>query len=157
MWITSKKSLLWKTSVFIHRAVKKTDPADFFLSTDQILLQKKEDHYNMTLRYLLDINICIYTAKQHPEYAPTKFEKLYVGEAGISVVTYGELLHGSNESNLKQKTISILDELFNLIAPLPMSIDVGKNYEIIRSNLEKQGNIIGANDLWIAAHFLSLN
>lgn len=110
----------------------------------------------MTLRYLLDTNICIYIDKQHSECVLNKFEKLYVGEAGFSVVTYGELLYGANKSKFKQKTISILEDLFNLIAPLPMPIDVGNHYGIIRSNLEKQGNIIGANDLWIAAHCLSL-
>ena len=111
----------------------------------------------MSLRYLLDTNICIYIAKQKPTSVLTKFEKLIVGEAGISVITYGELLYGANKSKYKQKTILILDELFSFIMPLPIPINAGKHYGIIRNQLENQGNIIGNNDLWIAAHCLSVN
>ena len=37
-----------------------------------------------------------------------------------------------------------------------MALEVATHYGKIRSVLEKQGNTIGGNDLWIAAHALSL-
>ena len=38
----------------------------------------------------------------------------------------------------------------------PMSLEVETHYGKIRSTLKKQGNIIDGNDLWIAAHAVSL-
>ena len=46
--------------------------------------------------------------------------------------------------------------LSHIIPPLSLSIDTSTHYALIRSELEKQGQIIGNNDLWIAAHALAL-
>ncbi len=110
----------------------------------------------MSLRYLLDTNICIYIAKQHPISVLEKFEKLTIGEVGMSTITYGELLHGAQKSQFKKKTTQILKELATLIIPLPIPTNAAEYYDTIRSSLESKGNIIGNNDLWIAAHALSL-
>src|SRR3990167_7028325 len=110
----------------------------------------------MALRYLLDTNICIYIAKQKPLSVLKKFEQIEVGDVGMSIVTYGELLYGAQKSHHPKKTLLILDELVSLIPPLPMSIQVAKYYGDVLSKLEKQGKPIGNNDLWIAAHALTL-
>lgn len=109
----------------------------------------------MKLRYLLDTNICIYIAKQRPVSVLEKFEQLSVGEVGMSTITFGELLYGAEKSSHPKKTLHILEELASLIPPIPLSTDVGKYYGRIRSILEKEGKLIGNNDLWIAAHTLS--
>lgn len=110
----------------------------------------------MALRYLLDTNICIYIAKQKPLSVLKKFEQIEVGDVGMSIITYGELLYGAHKSHHPKKTLLLLDELVSLIPPLPMAIQVSKYYGDIRSKLEKQGKPIGNNDLWIAAHALTL-
>src|SRR5438093_1081117 len=110
----------------------------------------------MTLRYLLDTNICIYIAKQKPISVLKKFEQLTVGQVGMSVITYGELFYGAEKSQHHKKTISFLEELTFIIPPVPISHETGKQYGHIRCHLEKKGNIIGNNDLWIAAHALEL-
>lgn len=109
----------------------------------------------MKLRYLLDTNICIYIAKQKPLSVLDRFSQLSVGEVGMSTISYGELLYGAEKSHHPKKTLHLLEELASLIPPIPLSTDVGKYYGSIRSTLEKQGKIIGNNDLWIAAHALS--
>ena len=53
----------------------------------------------MALHYLLDTNICIYIAKQKPLSVLKKFEQIEVGDVGMSIVTYGELLYGAQKSN----------------------------------------------------------
>ncbi len=110
----------------------------------------------MALRYLLDTNICIYIAKQKPLSVLKKFEQIEVGDVGMSIITYGELLYGAQKSHHPKKTHSLLEELVSLIPPLPMSIQVSKHYGDARNKLEKQGKPIGNNDLWIAAHALTL-
>jgi len=110
----------------------------------------------MALRYLLDTNICIYIANKRPPSVLNKFRLLKIGEVGMSIITYGELLYGAQKSSLPEKSHVILQELTNIISPLPMPNDVAKYYGEIRATLEKQGKIIGNNDLWIAAHALTL-
>ena len=109
------------------------------------------------VNYLLDTNICIYIAKQQPIDVLQRFEQLTIGEVGMSVNTYGELIYGARKSQSPRKTMLILDELASLIPPLPFSTDIGKYYGEIRAFLEKKGKPIGNNDLWIAAHALALN
>ena len=111
----------------------------------------------MTLKYLLDTNICIYITKKKPASVLKYFETLKVGEVAISTITYGELLYGANKSNNSKLALSNLEALSNYIPPLPLSINTGKIYGKIRAELTKKGTPIGANDLWIAAHALSLD
>lgn len=110
----------------------------------------------MKLRYILDTNICIYIAKQKPLSVLHKFEQLSVGELCMSTITYGELLYGAQKSQHSKKTLHILEELAGLIPPLPLSTEAGEYFGSIRSKLEGEGKPIGNNDLWIAAHALSL-
>lgn len=110
----------------------------------------------MSLRYLLDTNICIYIAKQKPINVLHKFEQMSVGEVGMSTITQGELFYGAEKSHHPKKALYTLEELTSLIPPLPIPIQAGKYYGHIRSTLEKQGKPIGNNDLWIAAHVLAL-
>jgi len=110
----------------------------------------------MPLSYILDTNICIYIAKQKPISVLNQFEKMAVGEIAMSTITYGELLYGAWKSQSKQKAIKQLESLAHLIPPLPLPTNAAEYYGKIRSSLEKKGNIIGNNDLWIAAHTLSL-
>lgn len=110
----------------------------------------------MSLRYLLDTNICIYIAKQKPSSVLHKFEELSIGEVGISTITYGELIYGAQKSQHPKKTLHTLEELISIIPSIPISTEVGRCYGEIRSKLEKQGKPIGNNDLWIAAHAIVL-
>lgn len=109
----------------------------------------------MALHYLLDTNICIYIAKKKPLSVLRIFEQLEIGQVGMSIITYGELLYGAQKSEYSKKSLSALQELTHLIPPLSMPINAAKYYGEIRSQLASQGNIIGGNDLWIASHTLA--
>lgn len=106
----------------------------------------------MTVKYLLDTNICIYIQRQKPEKVLAKFQKLKPGEASISIITWGELIYGAEKSNQRKKVLTLLDEFSVFVPVLPMPEHAGKTYGVIRSDLESKGLPIGNNDLWIAAH-----
>lgn len=110
----------------------------------------------MKLRYLLDTNICIYIAKQKPVTVMKKFEKLEVGEIGMSIITFGELLFGAKKSHFPDQAHNKLIELSTLIPVLELNNKVAEHYGDIRANLEKKGKPIGNNDLWIASHARSM-
>jgi len=107
--------------------------------------------------YLLDTNICIYVMKQKPLSVLRKFEGLTPGEAGMSIVTYGELYYGITKSTMAEKSENLLEKITRYITPLTPPIEAAKHYATTRHFLEKKGLIIGNNDLWIASHALSIN
>lgn len=111
----------------------------------------------MALTYLLDTNICIYIAKAKPPTVLKRFLTMDVSETAMSIVTYGELLYGIKKSQRPQQSRQALEELALLISPLPLTLAVSEYYADIRASLEKQGQLIGNNDLWIAAHALALD
>lgn len=109
------------------------------------------------LRYLLDTNICIYIAKKKPLEVYQRLSTLNVGEVGMSAITFGELRYGAEKSQHREIALQKLVQLEQYI-PVVMPIkETAEHYGIIRCFLEKQGQPIGNNDLWIAAHALSLN
>lgn len=106
----------------------------------------------MRPRYLLDTDICIYIQRQKPESVLERFQKLKLGDAAISVITWGELLYGAEKSKQRKKSLRLLEEFTSLIPVLPIPENAGNTYGVIRAFLELKGNPIGNNDLWIAAH-----
>ena len=107
--------------------------------------------------YLLDTNICIYIAKRQPSAMASRFEKLRPGDVGMSIVTYLELVYGAWKSARKQENVATVQELSRLIPVQPLDTAVADHYGRIRSELERAGSPIGAYDLLIAAHALSLD
>jgi tRNA(fMet)-specific endonuclease VapC len=105
-------------------------------------------------RYLLDTNICIYIRQKRPQAVLKRFEKLSVGDVAISAITYGELVYGAERSPATHRDANrkLLAELVELLAVLPMPKEVGDTYGALRETLERGGQGIGNNDLWIAAH-----
>jgi tRNA(fMet)-specific endonuclease VapC len=106
---------------------------------------------------MLDTDICIYTIKRKPLNVLKRFESCKPGTVVMSVITYAELVNGAKKSLYVEANLKRLNELSELIEVLPLEKPVAMTYGDIRSDLEKRGLIIGANDLFIAAHALSLN
>ncbi len=109
----------------------------------------------MDARYLLDANIVIYIRQKRPETVLRRFERLRHGEAAISVIAYGELLYGAMKSSQRESALARLSELIDVLPALPMPEKAGETYGSIRADLEARGEMIGNNDLWIAAHALA--
>src|SRR3984893_18157524 len=102
----------------------------------------------MDARFLLDTNICIYIRQQRPPAVLVRFH----GEAVLSVVTYGELVYGAEKSQFREQAGRLLAELAGLLPVMALPSRAGQFYGAIRAALEAKGEMIGNNDLWIAAH-----
>lgn len=109
----------------------------------------------MDTRYLLDANIVIYTRQKRPEGVLRRFARLRPGEAAISVIAYGELLYGAMKSSQRESALERLRELSEAIPALPLPERAAETYGFVRAELESRGEMIGNNDLWIAAHALA--
>lgn len=109
------------------------------------------------LRYLLDTDICSYIMRgSHPSLLK-RIRSTSVGEQGVSVVTKAELLFGVRMSPRPHKEAAAVATFFRYVEILPLDDAVTEHYAEVRADLRKRGMMIGANDLWIAAHARSLD
>jgi len=106
----------------------------------------------MEMRYLLDTDIFIFIRQRKPLDVAERFDRLHPGEAAISVITYGELLYGAAKSGRSADAFARLAAVTDLLPILPVPKGAGEVYGKIRAELESKGEMIGNNDLWIAAH-----
>ena len=106
--------------------------------------------------YMLDTNVCIYVLKNHSARLKHQF-KMHT-ELCISAVTYAELCFGVENGTvaLKGARWQQLAAFTQMLLVLPLDEAAAKRYGAIRSNLKNQGQMIGNNDLFIAAHALSV-
>jgi tRNA(fMet)-specific endonuclease VapC len=106
----------------------------------------------MSARYMLDTNICIYLRQNRPPEVTTRFRQMQHGDAVISVITYGELHYGAERSQQRTHALESLGRLVSLLPVVPLPGEAATAYGEIRAALEARGEMIGGNDLWIAAH-----
>jgi len=109
----------------------------------------------MEPRFLLDTNICIYIRQEKPEAVLRRFRRLRPGEAALSVITYGELIYGAAKSLHREAALERLHELVHWLPALPLPEAAAEAYGNIRADLPAKGEMIGNNDLWIAAHAIA--
>jgi tRNA(fMet)-specific endonuclease VapC len=106
----------------------------------------------MEARYLLDTNICIYIRRKKPEEVLRRFRTLRPGEAVLSVITFGELVYGAEKSVQRGAALEVLRELAQVLPVQGLPETAAESHGTIRAELERKGEMIGNNDLWIAAH-----
>lgn len=108
------------------------------------------------MKVMLDTNICIYVIKQRPESVLQRFRFFPVGDIGISAITLAELEYGVAKSAQPKKNREALAEFISPLDVAAFDRQATETYGRVRTTLEKQGRPIGAMDLLIAAHALSL-
>lgn len=109
------------------------------------------------MRYLLDTNICIYIANRKPPAVLARLQSLKAGDVGMSVITYFELVFGAEKSQHREADLQRIQDLERHIPVLPLDSKAGRHYGQLRAELQRKGSPIGAYDLLIAAHALSLD
>ena len=108
------------------------------------------------MKVMLDTNICIYIIKQKPEAVLQRFRTFEVGDIGMSAITMAELQYGAMKSARPRQNREGLKEFVSVLDVASFDPAAADAYGEIRSSLEKSGQPIGAMNLLIAAHALSL-
>lgn len=102
---------------------------------------------------MLDTDTCIHAMKGSAGFRP----KARLGDCGISVVVLGELETGVWRSRRREANRVALDHFLAAVPVIAPHAEVGRRYGRLRAQLAAAGNLIGPNDLWIAAHALTLD
>lgn len=107
------------------------------------------------IKYLLDTNICIYVLKRRPIEVLSKFNQC-AGRMAISSITLAELIHGCEKSQKVEENYKNVEDFCSRLEVLEYQPSAAQHYGAIRAELESRGQMIGVNDIHIAAHARSL-
>jgi tRNA(fMet)-specific endonuclease VapC len=73
----------------------------------------------------------------------------------ISSITLSELMYGAEKSQQVDKNLEAVEEFVSHLEVLSYDAKASQHYGQIKAKLEKKGQIIGENDIHIAAHAIS--
>jgi tRNA(fMet)-specific endonuclease VapC len=106
--------------------------------------------------YMLDTDISSYIMKRSHDTVLRRLRKVPIGVVCISGITKSELLFGVEMSPRRQQDDAALNEYLRHVEVLDFPDAAALHYAQIRAALKARGTMIGANDLFIAAHARSL-
>lgn len=106
--------------------------------------------------YMLDTNICGYIIRNKPEYIKERFKKIeQKHEITLSSIVVSELLYGAQKKE-STKLSKLVNAFISNFTIHDFDARAAGEYARIRDTLERKGQIIGSNDLFIAAHAKAL-
>ena len=106
------------------------------------------------LKYLLDTNIVIYVLKRRP-IEVLKIFNTNASRMAVSSITLSELIYEAQKSSNVDKNLEAIEEFISHLEVLPYDAKASQHYGQIKASLEKKSEIIGENDIHIAAHAIS--
>jgi tRNA(fMet)-specific endonuclease VapC len=106
--------------------------------------------------YMLDTDICSYVMRRSNQTVLKRLQEVRVSEVCVSVITKSELRYGVEISPRRQHDETALNAFLAHVEVLDFADEAAAHYAKIRADLKTHGTMIGANDLFIAAHASSL-
>ena len=103
-------------------------------------------------RFMLDTDTCSYIMKRSHPQVLERLRAVQVGDVCMSVVTKAELLYGVEVSPRRAQDDAALAAFLPYVEVRDLTDDAAIHCAEIRADLKKRGVMIGANDLFIAAH-----
>jgi len=110
----------------------------------------------MTKLYMLDTDTCAFILRRSSQALLDRIQTVPLEQQIMSMVTLAELLYGVQISSRKKENRAAVDALTRHLTVVDWSRDAAEHYADIRAVLKTKGQLIGSNDLMIAAHARSL-
>ncbi len=103
------------------------------------------------MKYLLDTNVFVQYLSGRSPSLRTRLDDQSPDAIAVCAVVKAELRYGAYKSQQTDKTLQAQNVLLNQLYSLPFDDAAAEIYGQIRTDLERKGTPIGANDLLIAA------
>ena len=103
-------------------------------------------------RFMLDTDTCSYIMKRSNPVLLHRLQSVPVTDVCMSVITKAELLYGVEISPRRAQDATALEAFLPYVEVLDFEDGAAIHYAEIRADLKTRGALIGANDLFIAAH-----
>jgi tRNA(fMet)-specific endonuclease VapC len=107
------------------------------------------------MTYFLDTNICIFHLNGTAPRLSNVLEHTAQSSIAIPSIVAAELIYGAEKSAKREHNLEKTGLFLSLYDIIPFDLDAAKIYGAIRRDLEYSGQIIGGNDLIIAATVLA--
>jgi tRNA(fMet)-specific endonuclease VapC len=107
-------------------------------------------------RFMLDTDTCSYILKRSHPLVLKRLQSVSVNDVCMSVITKAELLYGVEVSPRRAQDAAALAAFLPYVDAVAFDEDAARHYADIRADLKRRGAMIGANDLFIAAHARAL-
>ncbi len=108
------------------------------------------------MKYLLDTNVCVdYLTGRFPRVVE-RIQAASPEDLATSTVVAAELRYGADKSRHSVRNHTRLDVFLGEIRCVDFDLEAAAAYGALRTDLERRGQPIGAHDMLIAAHALSL-
>lgn len=108
------------------------------------------------MKYMLDTNIIVYAKNKRPESVLNQLTAQRPSDVCISAISMAELEFGVCHSSRPDQNRLALMSFLSAIQIIPFDSDAAREYGQIRQELTQDGNLIGSNDMLIAAHAKAL-
>jgi tRNA(fMet)-specific endonuclease VapC len=105
---------------------------------------------------MLDTDTCSYIMKRSNQTVIKRLRAVAVADVCMSVITKSELLYGVEVSPRREQDATALRAFLPHVDVLEFPEAAATQYAEISADLKKRGQVIGANDLFIAAHARTL-
>lgn len=109
------------------------------------------------MSYLQDTNAWITYLNPAPSPLKDRFRAHPVDAIAVSSVVKAELLYGAQRSAQSHENLELIRRLFAVFPGAPFDDSAAESYGQLRAVLAARGQLIGPNDLLIAATALSRN
>lgn len=106
--------------------------------------------------YMLDADTASYVMKGSDAKLLKRLRRTIPAQVCISVITLAELKYGVEVSTKPDRYAEALEVLVKHVSVLDFGVDAASHYASVRADLARKGKMIGANDLFIAAHSRSV-
>ncbi|PAX06645.1 type II toxin-antitoxin system VapC family toxin [Sphingomonas lenta] len=106
--------------------------------------------------YLLDTMIVSALVRDPHGKLAQRVARAPADGVATSIVCAAELWYGAERSG-SARLRSQLEQVLRALPVLPFGDDADRRYGALRAALERKGQVIGGNDMLIAAHALSLD
>lgn len=107
-------------------------------------------------RFMLDTDTCSCIMKRSYPAVLKRLQAVAVTDVCMSMITKAELLYGVEVSPRRAQDTAALAAFLPYVGALEFTDDAALHYAEIRADLKTRGALIGANDLFIAAHARAL-
>jgi tRNA(fMet)-specific endonuclease VapC len=105
---------------------------------------------------MLDTNTASNIIKGHPRAVREHVRRVAMGSRCISTITQAELLHGVAKKPEAKDLLVAVREFLLRVEILAWDSDAAENYADLRAACEKEGKSLGAMDMLVAAHAVSV-
>jgi len=107
------------------------------------------------MTYCLDTNTCIYHLNNSAPKLSERLEKMSFRDIKIPSMVAAELFYGAEKGAKREYNFKIIEAFLSLYEILHFDERAARVYAATRAELERRGQVIGGNDLVIAAIALS--